>query len=115
MTVCFCGVKSAGLGKKEEIAELIGARVTLLIGKKYSSYIDSISFCTDLGDWAEDKTSVSIDGQSLAELNTLNKKPASICIRLREELLLNALIPGGGQSQFDELFLKIRDLLCKKI
>lgn len=115
MTIYFCGTRDFGDVKQEKIAELISARVDLLISKKYSSHIDSISFHTDLNDWKKNETNFWVDGQALIELNTLNKRPVSICIHLSEELLLNTLIPGSGQSRFDELFLRIRNVLCQSI
>lgn len=115
MTIHFCSTKSFGRSEQEKIAELISARVVLLVGEKYSSHIDSISFCTDLSDCKRCETNFLINEQAVIELNTPKKKAIFACIRLSETLLWNTLIPGPGQSQFDELFLKIRNVLSERM
>lgn len=115
MTVHFCGVKAVTLDKQERIAKLVDERVTLLIGKKYSSYVNKISFCKNFENCENSKTTVLIGKQALIQFNSLDTQWALVHVHLNEQMLLGLLTPGRGQAEFDELFLLVQNELDKHI
>lgn len=115
MTVCFRRIKDFAHDKEERIAKLVAQRITLLVGKKCSSYIDSVSFCANLEGWENAETNILIEGRALIRFNLPDTQLVSANICLSEKMLFDILTPGPGQVEFDELFLRIRDVLCKKV
>lgn len=115
MTVCFQRIKDFVGDKQEQIAKLVAQRVTLLVGKKYSLYIDSVSFCTNLENCKNAETDTLIEGKALIRYNFPDRQQVSAIICLSEKMLLDILTPGPGQAEFDELFLRIRNVLFKKV
>lgn len=115
MTINFHKIKDFGLDKQKRIAKLIDERVALLVGKKCSTYIESISFCADLKDCRNGETNLLIGERALIKFNPLYMHPVSIHICLSERILFGILVPGRGQAEFDELLLEIRNALCEYV
>ena len=115
MTVCFCGIEAIALDKQERVAKLVDERVTLLIGKKYSSYVNRISFCKNFENCEDSETDILIGKQALIQFNSLDTQRAFVHVHLNEQMLLGLLTPGQGQAEFDELFLLVRNELDKHI
>jgi hypothetical protein len=113
LIVCYNFNCSWNNEKRERVSRLLLERILLLTGSKTFTKISSINFCEK--EWIEEKlveNGLFQFNKKLATIRfaeTLNKKTYSLV--LEKDILLSMLIPGAGQSYFDNLILEVKDRL----
>src|SRR5690606_20338728 len=101
------------ISKKERVSQLVLERILLLTGTGVLKKINNIDFCEKV--WIEEnllECRLFQLGDKVAKVYSLEVlKTKTYSLIIDKEILLSMLIPGGGQSYFDNLILEIKDTL----
>lgn len=101
--------------KNKRISDLLTERILLLTGSEILEKIESVNFCEKkLIKEKLSENSCLLSDDRLAILQTTevsNKK--SYELLLEKDILLSMLMPGAGQSYFDNLILEFRKYISK--
>lgn len=99
--------------KKERISHLLSERILLLTGIRIYEKVEGLNFCEK--EWIQNQLPESISLLSDDRLAFLHISKVSYKITyelfLEKDILLSMLMPGAGQSYFDDMILKLIDVI----
>ena len=99
--------------KKERISNLLSERILLLTGIRTFKKIDSITFCEK--EWIKDQfsgNSYLLSNERAAALQISEASHKKIYkLVLEKDILFSMLMPGEGQSHFDNLIIKLKNAI----